>query len=235
MSIYGLMRGRIALALALTLCLASVAGGSDKVEHDSAVEFQEGMHYHEIWPAVAINAEPGTVEILELFWYGCPHCYEFEKYLEGWKQDKPANIAFVSMPVALNRSWLSHARAYYALEKTGELERIHPLFFDAIHLQGRRLRDMESMMRFLSQHGVDVDEFKKAYNSPYVEAKVKHSGQLARQYGANSVPTVIIHGKYRTTASDAGGYERLLQLVNWLAKREAGLMATSVEAEENTD
>lgn len=220
MSVSDLMHGRVALAMVLMLCLASVTSVADDIEHDDSVEFQEGLHYHEISPAVATNVEPGAIEVLELFWYGCPHCYEFEKHLESWKQDKPSNITFVRMPVVLNRGWLSHARAYYALEKIGVLERIHPIFFDAIHLQGRRLRDVESMIRFLSQHEVNVDEFKEAYASPYVEKKIKSSEQLARQYRASSVPTVIVHGKYRTTAGNAGGYKQLFQLVNWLAQQE---------------
>ena len=117
--------------------------------------------------------------------------------------------------------WLSHARAFYALETMGELERIHPIFFEAIHTQGRRLRDVESMTRFLSGHDVDAEKFKSAYNSLYVETKINRSGQLVRQYGSSSVPTVIINGKYRTTASDAGGFENVLRVIDLLVEQEA--------------
>ena len=215
------------LALALTLSLLlSVTGSAEETGNDGFPEFQEGTHYHEIFPAVDTGVPSDDVEVLEIFWYGCPHCYEFERHLKSWQQDKPANVTFVRMPAALNRNWLAHARAYYALEKMGVLDRIHPLFFAAIHVQGRRLRDVESMLRFLSQHDVDADEFRKAYGSPYVEERVRRSDQLVRQYGVNSVPTVIVHGKYRATASDAGGHERLIQLINWLAQREANTIAT---------
>ncbi len=199
-------------ALAL---LATVQAGEPEVE------FEEGFHYHMIFPAVPVQAtEAGDVEVLELFWYGCPHCYTFEKYLDSWKQNKAGHVKFIRMPVALNRGWTPHARAYYALEKMDEAERIHPLFFEAIHVQGRRVRDMESISRFLSQHGVDTEEFEKAYNSSYVEERIQHSKQFVRNTGTSSVPTVIINGKYRSTASVAGGHDRLLQLIDYLVQQE---------------
>jgi len=223
------------LLITLAASVLLVTARANEAEHDHAqhdqaqgatVEFQEGTHYHRISPAVPTNVEMGSVEVLELFWYGCPHCYQFEKYLTSWKQDKAANIEFVRIPAVLNQRWIPHARAYYALETMGEHERIHPIFFAAIHEQGRRLRDMDSMARFLTQHGIDEGEFKKAYDSLYVEIKTKRAKQLVRQYGSSSVPAVIINGKYRSTASDAGGFERLLQLIDQLAQQEADLSAT---------
>ncbi len=186
-----------------------------------STQFVEGQHFHRLSPTVATDVEEGQVEVVELFWYGCPHCYEFEKYLKVWKPNKAENILFTPMPAVLNRSWVPHARAYYALETMGEIERVHPIIFEAIHAQGRRLRDVESMSRFLSQHGVDAEEFKKAYDSFYVETKIKRADQLSRQYGATSVPAVIVNGKYRTNASSAGGYEKVLELIEILAKQEA--------------
>ena len=226
-SAIGFLRTRTALIFALTFCLLSVTSSAERAAEDNSFpKFQEGVHYYEIFPTVDTNVEPGNVEVVEIFWYGCPHCYEFEEHLKSWQQNKPFNVTFIRMPAALNRNWLSHARAYYALEKVGVLDRIHSLFFDAIHVQGRRLRDVESMMRFLSQQGVDADEFKKAYYSPYVEKKVKNSDHLVRQYGSSSVPTVVVQGKYRATAGSAGGHERLIELLNWLVQREASLIAT---------
>ena len=184
--------------------------------------FIAGKHYHVISPAVATDAEAGSVEVVELFWYGCPHCFEFEKFLKDWKQNKAEKIKFVQMPAVLNRNWEPHARAFYALETMGEIERLHTVIFEAIHAQGRRLRDVNSIARFLAQHGINEEEFKKAYNSFYAETKVKRSSQLVRQYGTSAVPTVIINGKYRTTASDAGGYDKMLELIDYLAEQEAG-------------
>ncbi len=221
-------------ALMFSVWLAT-ACAEDGHDHESVANFQEGKHFHRITPAVETDVEDGKIEVLELFWYGCPHCFQLEPFISEWNETKADNISFVRMPAVLNRSWLAHARAYYALETMGELERIHPIFFEAIHVQGRRLRDVESMTRFLSQHDVDVEKFKSAYDSLYVETKINRSGQLVRQYGSSSVPTVIVNGKYRTTASDAGGHENLLQVIDYLAQLEASSVAAANSTEEESE
>jgi len=221
-------------ALIFSLLLVT-AYAEDGHNHAGVSNFVEGKHYHRITPAVETDVEEGQVEVLELFWYGCPHCFQFEPFLTGWKDVKADYVTFKRMPAVLNRSWLAHARAYYALETMGELERVHPLFFEAIHTQGRKLRDVESMSRFLSQLDVDIDKFKSAYDSLYVETKINRSGQLVRQYGVNSVPTVIINGKYRTGARDAGGNENVLGVINYLAEKEAAAMGTTNTSEETTE
>lgn len=203
------------------------ASSEDGHNHPEISNIIEGKHYHRISPAVPTNVEEGKVEVLELFWYGCPHCFDFEPHIKNWKENMPAEASFLRMPSVLNRGWAAHARAYYALETMGEIERIHPIFFSAIHDQGRRLRDAESMARFLSQHDVDADKFKSAYDSMYVETKIKRSDQLARQYGASSVPQVIINGKYRTSARDAGGFENVLKVIDLLVAQEASAMDVS--------
>ncbi|QMU61856.1 MAG: thioredoxin domain-containing protein [Gammaproteobacteria bacterium] len=220
------------LLAALIFSLLTVsASAEDGHDHAPITNFVEGKHYHRISPAVETDVEDGQVEVLELFWYGCPHCFQFEPHLSGWKDTKADYISFIRMPAVLNRGWLAHARAYYALETMGELERMHPIFFEAIHVQGRRLRDVESMARFLSQHDVDADKFKSAYDSLYVETKINRSGQMVRQYGSSSVPTIIINGKYRTSAGDAGGFENVLRIINMLAEKEAGIAAANLTEE----
>lgn len=185
-----------------------------------ADEFEEGYHYHRISPALPLQADAGHVEVLELFWYGCPHCYVFEEYLTKWKRGKADHVKFVRMPAVMNRNWVSQARAYFALQDMGEAERVHTLFFEAIHVQGRRLRDMKSISRFLGQHGIDAGAFETAYRSASVSEQIQHSRQLARDAGASSVPTIIVNGKYRATAGDAGGYDLLLQLMDHLVLQE---------------
>jgi len=207
-------------ALVFSLCLVT-AHAEDGHNHAAVTNFIEGQHYHRITPAVETDVEDGKVEVVELFWYGCPHCFQFEPFLKDWKETKAEYISFKSMPAVLNRGWLAHARAYYALETMDELERVHPLFFEAIHTQGRKLRDAESISRFLSQQDVDTEKFKSAYDSLYVETKINRSGQLVKQYGVRSVPTVIINGKYRTSARDAGGHENVIRVINALAEKEA--------------
>ena len=202
------------LALAIWALLATLPALSLEAE------FEEGAHYHMIVPPIPVESGPDEVVVLELFWYGCPHCYNFERLLDDWKQNKADHVKFIRMPVALNRSWVPHARMYYALEKIGEEDRMHPLIFEAMHVQGRHLRDVTSMSRFLSQHGVDTEAFENAYGSSYVDEKMQHAGQFVRAAQASSVPTMVINGKYRSTASAAGGYDLLLRLTDDLVQRE---------------
>jgi len=224
----------VTLTFSFLVVSASAEDGHDH-DHAPVTNFVEGKHYHRISPVVETDVEDGQVEVLELFWYGCPHCFQFEPHLTGWKETKADYISFTRMPAVLNRGWLAHARAYYTLETMGELERMHSIFFEAIHVQGRRLRDVESMARFLSQHDVDAEKFKSAYDSLYVETKINRSGQLVRQYDSSSVPTVIINGKYRTSAGDAGGHENVLRVINMLAEQEAGAVAAASATKESAE
>ena len=221
-----------AVIFVLSTSLIQLLHAEEGHSHPQVSNFLEGKHYHRISPAVPTNVEEGKVEVTEIFWYGCPHCFEFEPFINTWKETIPAEASFNRMPAVLNRGWVAHARAYYALETMGELERIHPIFFEAIHTQGRRLRDVESMARFLSQHDVDAEKFKGAYDSMYVETKIKRSEQIVRQYGANSVPQVIINGKYRTSARDAGGFENVIHIIDMLIAKEATAVATANETSE---
>ncbi len=186
----------------------------------SADEFEEGYHYHRISPALPLQVDAGHVEVLELFWYGCPHCYVFEEYLTEWEREKADHVKLVRLPAVMNRNWVPQARAYFALQKMGEAERVHALFYEALHVQGRRLRDMKSISRFLGQHGIDTGSFEEVYRSPGVSEQIQHSRQLARDSGARSVPTIIVNGKYRSTAGDVGSYDLLLQLMDHLVLQE---------------
>ena len=235
MNIQNLYRIFPNLLAALIFSLPLVSAAGDDHDHASIANFQEGKHYHRIEPAVETDVGDGKVEVLELFWYGCPHCFQFEPHLTSWNDTKAEYITFTRMPAVLNRGWLPHARAYYALETMGELEKMHSIFFEAIHVQGRRLRDVESMARFLSQYDVDAEKFKSAYDSLYVETKINRSGQLVRQYGSSAVPTVIINGKYRTSASDAGSYENVLRVINMLAEKEVGAVAAASTTDESAE
>ncbi len=188
----------------------------------AAPNFTEGVEYDRISPPAPTNVPDGKVEVVEVFWYGCPHCYDFEPYLEQWQKSKPAAAEFVRMPAILNPSWIGHARAYYALEVMGEAERVHKAFFQAIHEQGRRLTDINSIARFLAQQGVDEAEFRKAYNSPGAQARLQRANELQRLYAITGVPAVIVDGQYQTSATQAGSYENMLKVIDYQVAMEAG-------------
>ena len=203
------------------LALLGVGGLSIGGCNAATEQFTEGQHYQRISPSVPTSVGNDKVEVVELFWYGCPHCYTLEPYIEQWLPVKPEAAEFVRLPATLNPSWTAHARTFYALELLGELDRMHPIMFQAIHDQRRRLRDLRSITKFVAQQGVDQDKFVEAYKSLPVQTKLKRASQLSRAYGLDGVPAVVINGKYRTTASMAGGYGQMLEVIDYLVDKES--------------
>ena len=160
------------------------------------------------------------IEVLEVFWYGCPHCYHFEPFIEKWLKQKAEYIEFVRMPGILGKNWLPHARAFYAAEKLGILEEIHEPLFDAIHRDKRKIIDEKSLRVFFSEHGISGKQFDEAFRSKEVEEKVKTAFTAGKNYALTGVPAVIINGKYVTGASMAGSYDKIIEVINTLAAKE---------------
>ena len=189
----------------------SVAIAAD--EHNHAT----GQGYVQLDPVVPNLIEnDARHEVVELFWYGCSHCFDFEPHINKWKQEKADNINFVRVPAIFNARWEQHARAYYALELMDKLEQGHELLFSGIHEQGRGLHDLDSMARYLANHDIDEEKFRESFASFAVEAKINRAKQLIRQYQVTGVPAVIVDGRYKTSASEAGGYQQLVDVINSL-------------------
>ena len=178
----------------------------------------EGIDYAVLQPAQP--TETGDqVEVLEVFWYGCPHCWHLEPVLNDWLATKPAGVAFRRMPGTGPR-WEPHARAYYAAESLGKLEAFHEPLFRAMQVQKRRILTEDDLVKFAGEVGIDPDEFRAAYNSFYVETRVRKAEEMSRRYGIDGVPALIINGKYRTSPSQTGTQDRLVEVLNTLVGRE---------------
>jgi len=163
----------------------------------------------------------GKVEVLEFFWYGCPHCWHLEPLLKLWKDRMPANAQFRRFPAILGPHWEPLARAYFAAELMGKVEQLHDALFEAVQVKKERLTDADSIAKFVATQGVDPDAFKEAYNSFFVDMQVRKSKELGKAYGIDGVPTIIVDGKYRTGAGMAGGNEQMLLVVDDLIKKAA--------------
>ncbi len=202
------MRTSIYALLFLTLSLVSCT---------SEAGFEVGKHYVELGVAQQASVD-GKIEVREFFWYGCPHCYRLEPFLEAWLEKRPADVAYVRTP-GVARSWISHAKAYYAFEALGITEKVHRPFFDAIHKGGQKLADESSIKAFLANYGVDGESFRKAFNSFGVRTQVEKAKQLNFRYGVESVPSITIGGKYKTSASMAGSERQLMQVIDHLIEK----------------
>jgi thiol:disulfide interchange protein DsbA len=203
------MRKWIGLAL-FALLLLPLAGQA---------QFLEGVEYTRVNPQ---PVETGNkIEVREFFWYGCPHCFSLEPSIERWHKTMPKNVQFVRTPAVFNAQWAVHARAYYAFETLGITEKMHAPLFQAIHVDKRRLFDAESIAAFVAEKGGDRKAFLDAYNSFGMQANLNRATQAGRAYNIESVPTLIVDGKYMTNANIAGGFDRAMQVVNFLIKKAA--------------
>ena len=181
--------------------------------------FVEGVDYQLIEPAVP-TSDPAKVVVTEIFWYGCPHCFRFEPFVEKWAESIPDGVVFEQVPSAINAAWTVHARAYYAFKMMGVQEQLHKKLFNAIHVQRQRLNNLDSIARFVAEQGLDEKEFRKQYASFPVETLIRKGKQKELHYGLEGVPTVIVNGKYRTSGVMAGNFSRLLQIIDFLVAEE---------------
>ena len=134
--------------------------------------------------------------------------------------DLEKDTKIVKIPVALRESWIPHAKLYYALKQMDEIDKVHNLIFEEIHLEDNRMTTQQQMVDFLGKHGVDTKEFKEKYNSFGTQARIKKSSNLSKKYQIDSVPTIIVNGKYLTSGSYVSSYDELYSVVNLLVERE---------------
>jgi thiol:disulfide interchange protein DsbA len=180
----------------------------------------EVVGYETLSPAQPTQ-NPAKIEIIEFFWYGCPHCYAFEPLLEKWKKNLPANVEFIRLPAAFNELWSKHAKAYYTAEALGIVEKIHVDFFEAIQNGKEKLDTEATLAAFFAAHGVTESQFKEAYNSFAVDSKMRQAPLMASRYGITGVPAIIVNGKYKTNGTLAGSHEKMIDVMDKLIKEES--------------
>ena len=166
------------------------------------------------------TSDPDKIEVVEVFWYGCPHCNRFQPYLEAWTETLPDHVRFVRMPAIFNDLWDIHARAYYIAEALGVLDEIHHLIFAALHEEGRSLASMEAIRDFFVAHGVAESDFDKHARSFSVQSGVQRSLVMQAGYGLRGVPALIVNGRYLVSGSTAGSYPNVLVVADALIARE---------------
>lgn len=180
----------------------------------------ESKGYQEITPPQPTQ-NPDKVEVIEFFWYGCPHCYSFEPTLAKWLKNKPENVEFVRQPAAFSDLWGDHAKAYFTAEALGVLDKVHDDFFDAIQNKKQALRTEDQLAKFFVEHGVDENQFRNTYKSFLVDAKLRQAKAMAPRYGVTGVPAIIVNGKYKITGRLAGSKENMINVMNQLIAQEA--------------
>jgi thiol:disulfide interchange protein DsbA len=185
-----------------------------------AADLVEGVQYKALKPAVPTSVAPGKVEVVEVFWYACGHCYLLEPKFEAWeKKGKAPYVEVIRMPAVWNELLKTHARLFYTIEILGKPE-LHAEAFREINVRGNRLDTPEKIEAFLAARGVSKTDFQKTFAGFAVESKLARAMDLNKRYRITSTPTVIVNGKFVTDAGMAGGEDKLFQVINALAARE---------------
>ena len=186
-----------------------------------------GTNYKVLSPAQPTDAPPGKIEVIEFFWYGCPHCAVLEPYIENWLKDKPPYIEFVRIPVMFGEVHRAHARLFYTLQALGKVDELNAKVFDQIHQQRDPLYapdddkgTLQDQLHFAKANGISEADFMSAYGSFAVQANLQKADDLMRRDRIEGVPSIVIAGKYESDVGMAGGQANLIQLTNDLAASE---------------
>lgn len=183
----------------------------------TAAEPAQGQQYMQTQQIIPAQ-NPAKVEVLELFWYGCPHCYHLEPQLTEWAKKLPKDVEFRRVPGIARQEWVAGAKAFYAMEELKLSDKLHVALFDAIH-KNRTVKptDELAILEWITkQSGLDRKKVEDAYRGFSVNTKVMRAMQIFRASGATGVPTLIIDGKYQTSVSIAGGNTEVLNVASYL-------------------
>ena len=197
-------------ASALTLPVANPAMAQ-------ARQFKEGKDFKRLDKPVAPDAPAGKVDVIEFFWYSCPHCHAFEPTLDAWVKAAPKDLSIRRVPVAFNASFVPQQKLFYTLEGMGKLDALHAKVFRAVHVEKAKLAKDDEILAWVTQQGVDVAKFKEVYGSFSVANQVRRASQLQDSYGVEGVPSMGVAGKYYTDGTMAGSMQTVLQVVEYLA------------------
>jgi thiol:disulfide interchange protein DsbA len=177
---------------------------------------EEGTEYLTLDKRVNSEAPQGKVEVIEFFWYSCPHCNAFEPRLEAWIKKQPADVVIKRVPVAFRDDFVPQQRLFYTLEAMGKLDELHGKVFQAIHANREPINREDSILAWAGKQGLDTTKFKEHYNSFSVAGKARRAIQLQEAFQVQGVPAIGIAGRYYTDGTLAGNMDRALQVTDYL-------------------
>lgn len=190
-------------------------GGSAPSSNSS---FKEGVDYRVLPTAQPVETK-GKVEVIEFFWYGCPHCFDFDPELQAWVKKQNRDVIFKRVPIAFREDFLAHSQIFYALESMGKEQALTPKVFNAIHVAHKQLTKEAEISDWMASQGVDAKAFMTAYKSFSVVTKAKAANKIGEAFRIDGVPTIAIGGKYITSPSIAGTKARAIETMDFLVAR----------------
>ena len=207
----------------LPALLLAITGLTGCIADSQARTFTENVEYAVITPPLTTQAETDKVEVAEVFWYGCPHCYKLEPTMDKYVEGKPDNVTFSRVPAMLDASWSFHGKLYYVgqmLDADGS-KGVHTKIFEALHKQRRRIGNDDQLRRFYKGIGFKTDEINNALKSLELKAKLEYAKEITFKSSLDSVPTIIVNGKYLTSPSMVAGNDKLIEVINYLTGLES--------------
>ena len=206
--------GSYSVMLAVLLALGASASATEG--------WEEGVHYFRLAEPQAVE-DSDRIEVKEYFWYGCGHCYHFEPLVKVWKETLPEDVAFVQTPAVWNRMMQLHAHLFYAAEALGVLSVLHDPFFHALQEERNPLTDPAEIVKRFKDAGAPEAEIMATIESPAVTEKVRAAAMAMQAAELQGVPGLVVAGKFRVGAAEAGSQEAMLEITNFLIAQERGV------------
>jgi thiol:disulfide interchange protein DsbA len=183
-------------------------------------KYAEGKYYNTLPAAQGTSSPAGKIEVAEVFWYGCPHCYDLEPLIRDWENKLPSDVNFVQIPVMWNPTNEIHARVHYTAEALGKLDVIRPAMFRAIHVENKPMTDEKEIQKLFEENGVSAEDFNRTFRSFSVESQLKRAKDLTVKYRVRGVPLLVVNGKYTTDGTEIHSHQELLAVTDELIQRE---------------
>jgi len=195
----------------------------------NAMAVEEGFEYQAISPPVDLSQgdDTGKVEVIEMFFYGCPHCFRAEPMVNKWLKTKPDFVTFTRMPAIFRDSWEPLARAFYVAKALGVLDRIHEPLFSSIHIKRQKNFSKDAIRAFFVSQGVSAADFDKTWNSFQVANQVARARDLGKRFKIQGVPSFVVDGQWRTNGTMAGGLENIPEVLNTLIRKQSAAQASN--------
>ena len=181
--------------------------------------FTPGKDY-EVLPVAVPTRDSKKVEVVEVFWYGCIHCFHFETLVEAWKVQQLEDVDFYSMPAMWNKPMISHAKAFYTAKALGDFDKMSHILFQTMNVKKNRLKNVAAIKAVFVVNGTDEKKFDATYNSFGVASQVKLAESRAKAYKVQGTPEIIVNGKYRVSSSMTGSQANMLKVVDFLVSKE---------------
>jgi thiol:disulfide interchange protein DsbA len=180
---------------------------------------QGQYQYTELKPAQPTETEGKKIEVVEFFWYGCPHCYNLEPYIERWAKKLPPDVEFRRIPAVFNQRWGHDAAIFYTFEALGVLDRVHRPFFDAIHRDRLDTTNEQAMTQWLQKNNIEPKKFFDTMKSFSVQSKTRRAAQLSVAYKIDGTPAMAVQGRYTVSAEQGRSQQGMIDTVNYLVEQ----------------